>query len=114
MNGPQQATQADAIAELVTRSKRAGGVPLRKTFLQQGTRSNIVPGPLHHIVRHHDRHGLDLYLLVQLVAAGPPHKVLIDAGGWARALGLQRASGRATVSRTWKRLTELQLIARGR
>jgi hypothetical protein len=109
-----QSTQADAVAELLLKSKRIRAVPLRRTFLQRRGSEGVRPGLLHHIVRSHGVHVLDLYLLVHLVAAGAPYMVMLEAGGWARALGLNGPSGRATVSRSWKRLEDLHLIHRSR
>lgn len=114
VEGPPTPTQADAIEELVSRSQRKRAVQIRKTFLQQNVKGRPIPGPLHAFVRSHDERALDLYLLVRLVAVRKPYQVAIEAGGWARALGLPRKSGPETVSRIWRRIADLQLITRRR
>jgi hypothetical protein len=108
-----QPTQPEAITALVAKSKRQS-VPIRWTFLQQKGKHGPLPGPLCEIVRNQDKRAFDLYLLVLLVAAGKPHEVIIEAAGWARALGIANTSGLVAVSRTWKRLADLNLITRGR
>src|SRR5579859_6597529 len=97
MNTPPHATQADAVAHLIERSKRRA-VPIRNVFLQRREAGALSPGPFHSIVRNHDERALDLYLLVVLVAVAAPYKAMFEAGGWARALGLPNPMKPAAVS----------------
>lgn len=110
---PPTATPADTIQALLDRSKRAH-VPIRKTFLQQGTGKVRDPGPIAKLCSHHDERGLDLYLLVHAAASAAPFDVVLPAPVWARSLGLSgSASARSSVSKTFKRLLELDLVERG-
>lgn len=108
-------TQSDTILALVKKSQRHKDVAIRRVFLQQRNGSATVPGPLHHFVQNHDERGLDLYLLVRLIAVHAPYKAVLEAGVWARALGLPATlSAHQRVSRIWKRLVDLDLITRER
>lgn len=114
---PPTVTQADTIAALLERSKRAD-VPIRKTFLQQGKGKVRTPGPLAPLaplVSNHDERALDLYLLAHAAASADPFDVVLPATTWARALGLSAsASARSAVSKTFRRLESLDLVSRDR
>jgi hypothetical protein len=111
---PPVISQQEQVEALIEKSLRSATVSIRRTFLQQGHRSEVKPGPLSILVHHHDERALDLYLLTRLVAGNEPFKAQLPAGVWARALGLRGPSGVAAVSRMWQRLGNLRLIARGR
>ncbi|MEK6206195.1 MAG: hypothetical protein AABM32_00990 [Chloroflexota bacterium] len=89
-------------------------MPLRKAFMQIGTGNKVKHGVLTKILHRHDRHALDLYLLALALATKAPFEVSYESGMWGRAIGLIGKNSSSTVSRTWRRLTELNLIARGR
>lgn len=90
-------------------------MPIRRTFIQQGTQSAPKPGPLARIVRNGDERGLDLYLLMRAMATGAPFDAIRPAGMWARALNLRGPSAEAAISRTWRRLEQdYRLITRRR
>jgi len=111
---PPTVTQADTIAALLDRSKRAE-VPIRKSFVQQGKGRVRTPGPLAALVTNHDERALDLYLLAHAAASAEPFDVVLPAATWARALGLSAsASARSAVSKAFRRLEGLDLIARDR
>ncbi len=109
--------QQGTIGALLDASRRPGAVPVRRTFLQQGTQSHPKPGPLRGMVRAHDERAFDLYLLHRVVASSEPWDATRDARIWARALGLPtpRDNGAAAVSKTWKRLEKsYHLVSRER
>lgn len=98
-------------------SRRADSTPVRRTFVQQGSQRNPVPGPLQAMVRAHDERAFDLFLLHRAAASSPPWDVTRDARVWARALGLPtpRDTGAAAVSKTWGRLeAKYRLVRRER
>jgi len=110
------ATPRETIVELLRSANRLDGtVPIRRSFLQQGTGRDPTPGPLSVLVRHGDRRGLDLYLLLKAVASSPPYNSHRGAGVWARAL---RHSGvtadERAISKIWARLDSLALVSRSR
>ena len=99
---------------LLERSNRSE-VPIRKTFLQQGTGKVRIPGPVATLLRNHDERALDLYLLVHAVCSAGDFDITLPAGAWARAIGLgNNASGKSTVSKAFRRLEELRLLKRTR
>ncbi len=111
---PPTATQADTIAALLERSKRAE-VPIGKTFAQQGTGKVRDPGLLAALVSNHDERALDLYLLAHAAASAEPFDVVLPADAWARALGMAAtASARSAVSKAFRRLERLDLVRRDR
>ncbi len=111
---PPKVTQQDTIHELLVRSKR-GELPIRKTFLQQGTGRVRTPGPLAELCRRQDERALELYLLIHAGASALPFDVVLPAGVWARAIGLgPTASARSAVSKALRRLEDLRLVRRER
>ncbi len=111
---PPKVTQQDTIHDLLVRSKRAE-LPIRKTFLQQGTGRVRTPGPLAELCRRQDERALELYLLVHAGASAHPFDVVLPAGVWARAIGLgPTASARSAVSKALRRLEDLRLVRRER
>lgn len=110
---PPQFTQQEQIEAIIEKSQRMR-VPLRNAFVQKGTGSDSVPGPLSKIVRHHDELLLDLYLLVVMAATKEPHDVIVPAGTWVRALAPNEAVTTVRVSRALARLEKLRLIRRRR
>lgn len=110
---PPKATQADTIKALLGRSKRTD-VPIRKTFVQQGTGKIRDPGPLAALCSHHDERGLDLYLLIHAATSAEPFDVVLPAATWARTIGLSNTpSARSAVSKAITRLVDLDLVERG-
>lgn len=112
---PPVATSQETIDALLQRAKRKKDVPIRRAFVQGGERSSPRPGPLADFVRHHDGHGLELYLLILAVASAAPWNVDESATLWARVLDLGDPDGAASaVSKIWQRLDRRGLIARTR
>jgi len=107
-------TAHDTVLELLAKAKRRQAVPLRKGFVQQSASGSPIPGPLSGFIRRHDGRALDLYLLALTVASHEPFDVQLEAGVWARALGVPTVAGRASVSRGWRRLSQMRLITRRR
>jgi len=110
------ATPLDTRKELLRKSRRKNReLPIRKTFVQQGTRTKPRPGPLADMVRRHDKLALDLYLLMRAVTSAEPYAVRLSAAVWARALGLpEGVASQSLVSKAWKRLDRLKLVKRGK
>jgi hypothetical protein len=110
------ASPQETIEALLGRSQRAGrAVPIRRTFVQQGSQRRPLPGPLASLVKRRDERALDLYLLLHAVASAPPWNVAEAAAVWARTLGLLvPGSGESAVSKVWRRLEQRGLVARGR
>ncbi len=86
-------------------------MPIRKSFVQQGTRRSPEPGPLAELVRSHNGAALKLYLLFLAAASSAPWDVRLPASVWARASNFATV---VTVSKVWKRLADRKLIARTR
>lgn len=119
MNGKADSEQQVTIEGMLDACKRdTRRVPVRHTFVQQGTQSDPEPGPLHEMVRRHDERCLDLFLLHRMMASADPWDVRpMPAKAWARALGvhLDRDGGKAAVSKAWRRLDQTyHLIEVGR
>ena len=111
---PVPASGQETIAALLTRSRR-DAVPLRRTFVQQGTPRQPEPGPLAEFVRRHDDRGLELYLLFRAVASASPWNVDASTRLWARTLDLGATrSAVSAVSRAWRRLEGYGLVTRQR
>ncbi len=107
-------TQDDAITAMTDKTKRTF-VPIRKTFVQQGTGKIRAPGPAGVLCTNRDERGLDLYLLVHMVTSGDDFTTTMDAAGWARGLGLSPTpNGLAAVSKTFARLDTRGLLRRDR
>lgn len=91
------------------------GVPVRKTFVQQGSKADPRPGPLASLVRNGDQRGLDTYLLLKAVASAPPFNSQRSAAVWARALRHTGVTANEqTISRIWRRLESLGLVDRSK
>ena len=107
------ATSLETKEELLRKSqRRSKEVPIRKTFVQRGTRTSPKPGLLATFVRNHDELGLDLFLAVHAVASAEPYAVIQPAATMARAMGPRRIAV-PTISKAWSRLEGLKLIKRG-
>ncbi|TSD94860.1 hypothetical protein FOS14_19660 [Skermania sp. ID1734] len=101
--------QSATLAELLAASgRKKASAPIRRDFVQRGTQTKPVPGPLQLMVQRHDETALDLYLLFMALASGEPWDVTRDARIWGRAIGHgQDADGGASiVSKAWRRLDE--------
>lgn len=119
MTGKPDRSQQVTIDAMLAASKRdTRRVPIRNTFVQQGSQSDPEPGPLHEMVRRHDERCLDLFLLHRMMASADPWDVRpMPAKAWARALGVHhdRDGGKAAVSKAWRRLDQTyHLIEVGR
>lgn len=119
MTGKPDRSQLVTIDAMLAASKRdTRRVPIRNTFVQQGSQSDPEPGPLHEMVRRHDERCLDLFLLHRMMASADPWDVRpMPAKAWARALGVHhdRDGGKAAVSKAWRRLDQTyHLIEVGR
>lgn len=113
----QPATPSETIEALLDRSARPKrAVPIRRTFLQQGTSGDgAVPGPIAEFVTHGDETALDLWLLARAVTSGEGHDVALAAQTWARALeGCRSTISTPGVSKALSRLEGRRLITRGR
>jgi hypothetical protein len=109
------ATREDTIRVFVERSKRHWGVGIRQSFLQRGRGRASGPGILADFVRRRDALALDLYLMLLLRGRGAKyggHFINVQAGTWARALGLGSASADQVLSRALRRLEARRLIRR--
>jgi hypothetical protein len=113
MPRPLAPTRQETIEELLARSKRAA-VPIRWTFVQQGTRKAPKPGPLAEFVHNRDERALDAWLLAHAAASAPPFNVDLPAVVWARMFGITGNDPCSAVSKVWKRLEDRGLIARDR
>jgi hypothetical protein len=96
---------------MLTKAQRKVGAPLRRAFVQGGSRYEPKPGPLADFIHNRDLTGLRLYLLALTLATNEPFQILYPGGWWARAL---RLSNEALVSRAWARLEARRLISRQR
>lgn len=117
---PPVATQADTINDLLDRAKRSF-VPIRKSFVQQGSGKVRERGPLGALLTHRDGRALDLYLLVHAAASAEPFDITLSGEVWARAAGLREGpaapsalSGLSAISKAFRRLEAVRLITRDR
>lgn len=109
------ATGDETVDDLLrTSRRRTRSVPVRRSFVQQGTQGKPKPGPLAALLHAHDERGLDLFLLHRAMASAHPWDVTRDARVWARALGLPGDGGSsvAAVSKTWRRLEKTHTLIR--
>lgn len=114
---PPVAGQAETVEAMLVGSKRSGqAVPIRSSFVQQGTRGSRTAGPLASFVGARDEVALDLFLLVLAGASAPPHDIMRAAQVWIRALNRSpnSKSSASVLSRAWQRLEGRRLIARQR
>jgi hypothetical protein len=115
---PAPPSQINALRELLGSSRR-DFVPIRKSFVQlRDDDDNPQPGPLAVIVQRGVPTALNQLLLLHARAAGRPdgdtlnYDVGLSARVWARLLGrAEDDSGRRTVGRNWKALTDAGLVA---
>ncbi|MFC8625687.1 hypothetical protein [Streptomyces anulatus] len=109
-------SQVRTIEMILTRSARVNRtVPIRRVFLQLGEGRGVQPGPLRSLVASRQERALDLYFLVAAVTGGPGHAVTEWSSTWARTIGIfDEKSGASAVSRAWKALKDLDLIATAR
>src|SRR2546428_8270504 len=110
---PPTVTSEKTVDAVLAKARRRL-VPIRRTFVQQGSQTAPKPGPLARLVRNGDERALDLYLLVRALSTAAPFDAIRPAGMWARALNLRGPSAAAAVSRTWRRLEDYHLISRSR
>jgi hypothetical protein len=104
-------TPEQTIDYMLSKAQRKAGTPIRRTFVQAGTRHDPKPGPLAEFVTHRDQTALELYILALTLASASPYKVIYAAGWWARAIG---ANDDTIISRAWKRLEDRRLVVRSR
>ena len=104
----------------VLRSAKRQGVPIRKTFVQQGRgRADTKPGPLAGLVSRGDERGLDAYLLLHAAASAAPWDCTWPSETWVHLLDLTSSttgdSAKAAVSKVFARLAKThQLVDVGR
>lgn len=110
------ATPLETVEGLLESGNRLGrAVPLRATFLQQGSQRRPKPGPLATLVHNGDRRGIDLYLLLKAVASAPPFNSHRGAAVWARALRHTGVTANEqTISKIWSRLEDHKLVKRAK
>ncbi|MGA4803599.1 hypothetical protein [Streptomyces lavendulocolor] len=109
-------SQERTIELLLERSKRpTRTVPIRRDFIQVGRAPNTAPGALRSLVASRRERSLDLYLLVAAVTSGSDYSVTDWSSTWARTIGIfDEKTGASAVSRAWKALKDLDLIATAR
>lgn len=96
---------------MLDKAQRRVGTPIRRSFVQGGTRHDPKPGPLATFVSNGDNNGLNLYLLTLTLATKEPYHVIYASGWWARAIGV---SDETRISKAWRRLEDRKLITRER
>lgn len=113
-----ESTADETVDGLVAASRRLGGFPLRREFLQQADdHDQRIPGPLASLVVTGDRRALLLYLLLVTKASSAPWDARLPAAVWARALGVDLPTTKtaaSTISKAWLRLERRQLVRRAR
>jgi len=119
MAGKPSTEQQDTIEALLDASRRGTRrVNIRQSFVQGGSQSRPVPGPIHHMLQAHDERALDLYLLHRALVSSEPWSTRpLDSRVWARAVGVHKNDdgGVAMVSKIWRRLDETyRLVERHR
>lgn len=107
---PAAPPRADALATVLRSAKRQG-VPIRKTFVQQGRgRTDTKPGPLAGLVSRGDERGLDAYLLLHAAASAHPWDCTWPSDTWVHLLDLTSStsgeSTKAAVSKVFARLAK--------
>lgn len=111
MSTPPIASRTSTVLAILRESSRPGKLPLRKGFVQGGSRERPAPGPLAKIVNRGRGKTLEQYLLGLTWASHAPFDVRKDSRVWARGLGLAAdESGRSAVSRNWAFLKTLKLV----
>ena len=110
------ATPRETVVGLLESAGRIeGDVPIRTSFVQQGSQKAPLPGPLATLIRHGDRRGLDLFLLLKAVASAAPYNSHRGAAVWARALRHTGVTANEqTISKIWQRLDRLGLVTRSK
>lgn len=104
-------TQEETLNRMLAKAQRKTGTPVRRAFVQRGTRQDPKPGPLATFVANADNNGLNLYLLLLTLATKEPYHVAYAGGWWARAIGVENDS---RISKAWRRLEDRRLIERKR
>ena len=99
----------------VLRSAKRQGVPIRKTFVQQGRgRADTKPGPLAGLVSRGDERGLDAYLLLHAAASAAPWDCTWPSETWVHLLDLTSSttgdSAKAAVSKVFARLAKTHML----
>lgn len=108
------ASGRQTVEALVNSAGRKGrATPIRRSFVQPLERDRQPEGgPLAKLVRHRDHRALLLYLVVLTLAAKEPWDVRRHSKIWARVLDVsENVSGRQAVSKAWRRLRDLDLVA---
>lgn len=110
-------TQEETVEWLLNRSQRTNRtVPIRRAFVQDTEDGPVLhqkPGPLSQLMRH--ERALDLLLIMYAVTSGRDFSVTERSETWGRASGVSFAvdgTASAAVSRLWRKLEDLHLIAR--
>lgn len=106
---------ADETVDAIVAAAGRPHTPLRQAFVQQSSGGAPGPGPLKSLVNN--RRALLLYLLIVTKTSAQPWDTVLAAQVWARALGIENPdtqSAATAISKTLRRLEELNLIRRSR
>ncbi|MFJ6355036.1 hypothetical protein ACIQKB_36965 [Streptomyces sp. NPDC092046] len=113
---PAGPNQERTIALFLEQSRRANRtVPIRRSFLQQSGPGMTAPAPMRVLVARKQERVLDVYLLFAAVTASKDYSATEWSTSWARSLGIfDEKTGGAAVSRAWRALKELRIVATAR
>lgn len=106
-----QGDQAATVRAIIEKGKRKKGLQIHNHFVQQpegGKKKQ--PGILHKLVASGNERALDLFLLHRLLAVKEPWEASLENKVWARALGISGSSSTSTISRLFRRLTDMDLM----
>lgn len=113
--GPDQKRTIALFLEQSRRKNRT--VPIRGSFLQSQGPGNATPAPMQVLVTRKQERALELYLLLAAVTGSEKSGFAVTewSTSWARALGIfDEKNGGAAVSRAWRALRELKVVATAR
>ncbi|MFJ9683995.1 hypothetical protein ACIRP2_39290 [Streptomyces sp. NPDC101194] len=113
--GPNQERTIALFLEQSRRMNRT--VPIRRSFLQQQGRGEKTQAPMQVLVTRKQERALDLYLLLAAVTVSKESGFAVTewSTSWARSLGIfEEKTGGAAVSRAWRALKELRIVATAR
>lgn len=112
---PSAPSRSTAI-ETILNSARRSGVPIRKSFVQQGHGQSTKPGPLAGLVSRRDERGLDAYLLLHTAASAEPWDCTWPSSTWVHLLDLSSTatgvSANAAVSKVFARLAKTHALVK--
>lgn len=114
-DGPNQERTIALFLEQSRRKNRT--VPIRRSFLQRQGPGEGAPAPMQVLVTRKQERALDLYLLLAAVTVSEKSDFAVTewSTSWARSLGIfEEKTGGAAVSRAWRALKELNVVATAR